>query len=61
MREFDITFPNGPDPTGEITINYGVSGLPVTFFVSRDGKVVRRWVGALEHSVLIRSIEEVMQ
>ena len=61
MREFDITFPNGPDPTGEITINYGVSGLPVTFFVSRDGKVVRRWVGALEHSVLIRSIEEIMQ
>jgi cytochrome c biogenesis protein CcmG/thiol:disulfide interchange protein DsbE len=61
MREFDITYPNGPDPTGEITIDYGVSGLPVTFFVSRDGKVVRRWVGALEHSVLIRSIEEIMQ
>lgn len=60
LREFDITFPNGPDPAGEITINYGVSGLPVTFFVSRDGKVVRRWVGALEHSVLIRSIEEIM-
>jgi cytochrome c biogenesis protein CcmG/thiol:disulfide interchange protein DsbE len=60
IREFDITFPNGPDPTGEITINYGVSGLPVTFFVSRDGKVVRRWVGALEHSVLNRSIEEIM-
>jgi cytochrome c biogenesis protein CcmG/thiol:disulfide interchange protein DsbE len=60
LREFDITFPNGPDPTGEITINYGVSGLPVTFFVSRDGKVARRWVGALEHSVLIRSIGEIM-
>jgi len=60
LREFDITFPNGPDPTGEIAINYGVSGLPVTFFISRDGKVVRRWVGALEQSVLIRSIEEIM-
>jgi cytochrome c biogenesis protein CcmG/thiol:disulfide interchange protein DsbE len=61
MREFDITYPNGPDPTGEISIDYGVSGLPVTFFVSRDGKVVRRWVGALEHSVLNRSIEEIRQ
>jgi cytochrome c biogenesis protein CcmG/thiol:disulfide interchange protein DsbE len=61
MREFDITYPNGPDPTGEITIDYGVSGLPVTFFVSRDGKVVRRWVGALEPSVLNRSIEEIRQ
>jgi cytochrome c biogenesis protein CcmG/thiol:disulfide interchange protein DsbE len=61
MREFDITYPNGPDPTGEITIDYGVSGLPVTFFISRKGEVVRRWVGAIETSVLISSIEEIMQ
>ncbi|UCD78226.1 MAG: redoxin domain-containing protein [Desulfobacterales bacterium] len=61
IREFDVTYPNGPDPTGEITIDYGVSGLPVTFFVSRDGEVVRRWVGAVEKGVLINSIEEIMQ
>jgi cytochrome c biogenesis protein CcmG/thiol:disulfide interchange protein DsbE len=61
IREFDITYPNGPDPTGEITIDYGVSGLPVTFFVSRNGEVVRRWVGAIERSVLLSSIEEIMQ
>jgi cytochrome c biogenesis protein CcmG/thiol:disulfide interchange protein DsbE len=60
IREFDITYPNGPDPTGEITIDYGVSGLPVTFFVSRKGEVVRRWVGAIEKSVLLSSIEEIM-
>ncbi len=60
IREFGITYPNGPDPTGEISIDYGVSGLPVTFFVSRDGEIVRRWVGAIEKSVLIRSIEEIM-
>jgi cytochrome c biogenesis protein CcmG/thiol:disulfide interchange protein DsbE len=61
MREFNITYPNGPDPTGEIAIDYGVSGLPVTFFVSRNGEVVRRWVGAIEKNVLISSIEEIMQ
>ncbi len=61
IREFDITYPNGPDPTGEITIDYGVSGLPVTFFISRKGEVVRRWVGAIETGVLISSIEEIMQ
>jgi cytochrome c biogenesis protein CcmG/thiol:disulfide interchange protein DsbE len=61
IREFDITYPNGPDPTGEISIDYGVSGLPVTFFVSSKGEVVRRWVGAIEKSVLISSIEEIMQ
>ena len=61
IREFDVTYPNGPDPTGEITIDYGVSGLPVTFFISRKGEVVRRWVGAVEPGVLINSIEEIMQ
>lgn len=60
MREFDITFPNGPDPTGEIAIDYGVSGLPVTFFIDRKGQVVRRWVGAVENSVLTSAIEEIM-
>lgn len=61
IREFDITYPNGPDPTGEISIDYGVSGLPVTFFVSGKGEIVRRWVGAIEKSVLISSIEEIMK
>ncbi len=61
IREFDITYPNGPDLTGEISIDYGVSGLPVTFFVSRKGEIVRRWVGAIERSMLISSIEEIMK
>ena len=60
LREFNITYPNGPDPSGEIAIDYGVSGLPVTFFIDRKGEVVRRWVGAIETSVLNSSIEEIM-
>ncbi len=60
IREFAITYPNGPDPTGEISIDFGVSGLPVTFFVSSKGEVVRRWVGAIEKSALISAIEEIM-
>ena len=60
MREFDITYPNGPDPTGEISFDYGVSGLPVTFFISGQGEVVRRWVGAIQKSALISAIEEIL-
>ena len=61
IREFNVTYPNGPDPTGEISINYGVSGLPVTFFVSKTGMIVRRWVGAIGRDVLITTIEEIMR
>lgn len=59
IREFDITYPNGPDPTGEISIDYGVSGLPVTFFISRKGEIVRRHVGAIDKRTLLSSIEEI--
>jgi len=60
IRQFAITYPNGPDPAGEISIDYGVSGLPVTFFISGKGEVVRRWVGAIESTALISAIEEIM-
>ena len=47
LAEFGATYPNGPDPSGTITVDYGVIGLPVTFFIGRDGAVERRWVGAI--------------
>ena len=46
VREFGLSFPNGRDRDGDITIDYGVIGLPVTFFVGRGGSVEGRWVGA---------------
>ena len=53
IGEFDVTYPNGPDSDGRITVDYGVVGLPVTFFVGRDGTVQGRWVGALPESRLL--------
>jgi cytochrome c biogenesis protein CcmG/thiol:disulfide interchange protein DsbE len=47
VTAFGVTYPNGLDPDGEITVDYGVIGLPVTYFVSREGLIVRRWVGEI--------------
>ncbi len=47
VQAFGVTYPNGLDPDGEITVDFGVIGLPVTFFVDRDGLIVRRWVGEI--------------
>ena len=52
VREFGLTFPNGLDPDGKITIDYGVIGLPVTFFVGSSGMVEGRWVGAIPEEKL---------
>jgi cytochrome c biogenesis protein CcmG/thiol:disulfide interchange protein DsbE len=60
VRRFGATYPNGRDEDGKITIDYGVAGLPVTFFVGKDGIVQRRWVGAIKQSELTTRVEEIL-
>ena len=52
LSEFGITYPSGLDSDGTITVDYGVIGLPVTFFINDEGVVARRWVGALTGEAL---------
>lgn len=60
LREFDITYPNGQDEDGSISIDYGVIGIPVTFFVNRDGIVQRRWAGVMRETQLRQWIDELV-
>ena len=57
VAEFDITYPNGRDADGKITVDYGVVGLPVTFFVNKKGIVERRWVGAITEKQLVAWVD----
>ncbi len=57
IDEFNVTYPNGVDLDGKITVDYGVVGLPVTFFVGTDGIVEGRWVGALPESRLLSWVD----
>ena len=58
LSEFGITYPNGYDEGGRISVDYGVIGIPVTFFVNREGVVERRWVGAVREAKLRLWIDE---
>ena len=40
-------FPSAVDPNGRTGVDFGVYGLPETFFIGADGKVVARHVGPL--------------
>ena len=44
-RELGLTFPLLLDPAGHVNAQYGVVGLPATFFVGRDGRAVALAVG----------------
>jgi cytochrome c biogenesis protein CcmG/thiol:disulfide interchange protein DsbE len=60
LEEFGITYPNGLDEGGRITVDYGVIGIPVTFFINKDGIVERRWVGAVREAQLTTWVEELI-
>ena len=60
LEKLNITYSNGSDRDGQITIDYGVTGLPVTFFVNKSGVVERRWVGAISQYTLTKWIDEII-
>ncbi len=47
LREVGVTYPNAEDATRLIPVEFGVTGLPETFVVDRQGVLLRRWVGPL--------------
>ena len=61
---FGLTFPlvyDGPGDTGD---PYGLTGLPETFVVGRDGRVVAAFVGPVDGDVrprFLAAVEEALQ
>lgn len=60
LREFAVSYPNGPDATGRILIDYGVTGIPETYLVDRAGVLRRRWIGPITAQQLGALIEELL-
>lgn len=47
LRELNITYPAGTTDIREVLHAYQVRGLPTTFFINAEGKIVQRWSGQL--------------
>ncbi|MFN0072310.1 MAG: TlpA family protein disulfide reductase [Chloroflexota bacterium] len=60
LRQFGVTYPNGRDVSGAISIDYGMSGVPETYFVRTDGRIQRKWAGPLTASQLDSFIAETL-
>ena len=47
LAEYDITYPNGPDLRSQVARRYGIQGVPETFFIDPEGKIVDVIVGPI--------------
>jgi cytochrome c biogenesis protein CcmG, thiol:disulfide interchange protein DsbE len=61
LSRFRHTFPNGPDVGSKIAIEYGVYGVPETFFIDRDGRIAHKHVGEISLPTLVQHIEQLLQ
>ncbi|PTL35400.1 hypothetical protein CLG94_10045 [Candidatus Methylomirabilis limnetica] len=60
IERLKLSFPSGPDPQGKISIDYGIYGVPETFFITKDGTIHYKHVGAVDAKVLKAKIDEML-
>ena len=58
LKEFNITYPNGRDETGKIGIDYGIWGIPESFFIDPQGRITYKHVGGIRAARVIAKLEE---
>src|SRR5438132_10769177 len=60
IRDFGLSFPNAPDPTGKVSVDYDTYGVPETFFLDRRGRIRAKHVGALTDEVIRTHVERLL-
>ena len=58
IRRFGKTYHLGPDADGSAAVDYGLYGVPETFFIGRDGTILSRHIGPLTAADLDERIAE---
>jgi cytochrome c biogenesis protein CcmG/thiol:disulfide interchange protein DsbE len=60
IQDFRLTFPNAPDSRGTVSVDYGVYGVPETFFIDRQGRIRAKHVGAVTDQALREHLERLL-
>lgn len=60
IKEFDITYINGPDIGTRISDAYNIKGVPETFFVAKNGEIRGMHIGPLKSPELDQKIDELL-
>ena len=61
MARFGQTYPGLIDPDGRTALDYGVFGIPETFFIDRQGVIVSKQTGPLDGDGLRRQVEAILR
>ena len=60
LQQYGITYPAVLDANGSVAIKYGVTSLPQTIFINRNGTVTNREPRELSAQVLSSDIQSIL-
>jgi cytochrome c biogenesis protein CcmG, thiol:disulfide interchange protein DsbE len=60
IADFSLSFPNAPDPDGKVSVDYGVYGVPETFFIDRAGRIRLKQTGAVGDDLFRSEVEKLL-
>ena len=60
MKEFDLTYFNGPDLGTRIAEAYRIKGVPETFYIAKNGELRGMHIGPLQKPELDQKIDELL-
>jgi cytochrome c biogenesis protein CcmG/thiol:disulfide interchange protein DsbE len=60
LEEYNITYPNAPDLRSTISSKYDITGVPETFFIDKEGKVVHVQLGPVNETMLTGLIDQML-
>jgi cytochrome c biogenesis protein CcmG/thiol:disulfide interchange protein DsbE len=58
IQEYGLTYPNGLDEQGQISDDYGVTAVPETYVIDREGRVAWFQIGEVQAETLARQVEQ---
>lgn len=60
MAQYGITYPSGPDMGDKISQAYGITGVPETFFIDKDGNIAHVQIGPIERPALYNLLDKLV-
>jgi cytochrome c biogenesis protein CcmG/thiol:disulfide interchange protein DsbE len=60
IGDFSLSFVNAPDRGGKVSVDYGVYGVPETFFIDRNGRIRAKHVGAVTDEIFRATVEPLL-
>ena len=60
LQEFDVSYPNGRDEGGKIAVDYGVWGIPESFFIDPHGRITYKHTGGIGAALVESKLAEAL-